>query len=68
MKITGKMLIEEVLKRHPETSRVFQKRGMGCLTCMGAAAESIQNGSRMHGIDPDQLLQELNRAVAGKKS
>ncbi len=66
MLITGDMIIGVVIGRHPGTAEVFRRRGMECLACLGAAAESIENGALMHGHDPEELLRELNRVVSGK--
>lgn len=60
MVVTGETTILEVLQREPRTREIFLKHGMGCITCMGAAMETIENGARMHGIDPQILLQDLN--------
>lgn len=53
------MSILEALQAHPKVREVFKKHGMACLTCMGAVQESIEAGARMHGIDLDTLLAEL---------
>lgn len=61
--ITKDTSIFEAIQTHPEVREVFKKHGMGCLSCMGAEAESIEAGAQMHGIDLDQLLQELNSLI-----
>ncbi len=63
MKITKDMNIAEVLKGFPSSKKVFEKHIPECLKCGGASAESIQRGATMHGIDPDMLVRELNRAA-----
>jgi hypothetical protein len=30
---------------------------------MGAVMESIESGARMHGMEPDELVDDLNRLV-----
>ncbi len=54
------MSIEEAIKFHPDVVEVFNKYHMGCFTCMGATAESIESGAQMHGVDVDELLTDLN--------
>ena len=66
MQITKDTIIDEVLKAHPESIRVFMKYNLGCIGCMGAAGESIEMGARMHGIDPEPLVKELNELFGGK--
>jgi len=67
MKITKDMTIAEALKTFPSSRKVFKKRIPECLTCGGAQAESIQRGATMHGIDPDMLIEELNRTAKPSK-
>ena len=66
MQITNDTVIDEVLKAHPESIRIFMKYNLGCIGCMGAAGESIEMGARMHGIDPEPLVKELNELFGGK--
>jgi hybrid cluster-associated redox disulfide protein len=53
------MSILEALQAHPQAKEIFKKHGMACLGCMGAMQETIEGGARMHGIDLDALLAEL---------
>lgn len=64
--ITKKTAIIEVLRSHPLARDIFAKHGMGCIGCMGATTETIENGAKMHDIDLDALLKELNEANLGK--
>jgi hybrid cluster-associated redox disulfide protein len=63
MQITKEMPINECLRLYPQTARVFVKYNMGCLGCMGATAESIESGTLMHGLDIDEILNELNKII-----
>lgn len=63
MKITETMTILEVLKLAPQTRKVFDRHGMGCRGCQGAEAESVARGAANHGLDPKQLVRELNEAA-----
>ena len=60
MEITKDTIIEDVLKSHPEAIQVLMKYNLGCIACMGATQESIEQGARMHGIDPEPIVKELN--------
>jgi len=55
-----KMSILEAFKKHPGARDVFVKYGLGCLACMGAVSESVESGARMHGVNPDLLIADLN--------
>lgn len=64
--ITRQTSIIELLRSHPLVREVFAKHGMGCIGCMGAATETIENGAKMHDIDVDALLKELNELCLKK--
>ena len=66
MQVTKDSIIEEVLKAHPQAIRVFMKYNLGCIGCMGAAGESIEMGARMHGVEPEPLVKELNELFGEK--
>ena len=58
--ITRKTAINQVLRSHPLARDIFAKHGMGCIGCMGATTETIENGAKMHDIDVEALVRELN--------
>jgi hybrid cluster-associated redox disulfide protein len=60
MKVTKESIIEDVLRAHPRAIEVLMKHNMGCVACMGATQESLEQGARMHGIDPEPIVKELN--------
>ncbi len=58
--ITRTTTIIEVLRSHPLARDIFTKHGMGCIGCMGATTETIENGAKMHDINVEALLKDLN--------
>lgn len=62
--ITRETPIMEVLRSHPQAREIFAKHGMGCIGCMGSLTETLENGARMHDIDVEALLKELNETKA----
>jgi hybrid cluster-associated redox disulfide protein len=66
MRITKDMTIEEVVQQFPETVQVFSRHGVGCLGCSAAQYDNIERGAAVHGLDTDQLVQELNTCVAAQ--
>ncbi len=54
----------EALQADPRAREVFAAHGMGCVGCMGVSMESIEDGAKMHGIDPQVVLGELNGLAA----
>lgn len=62
-KITVGMNISEVIEKHPEVISVFQKYNMGCIGCIAASFEKISDITKVHGIDANQFVKELNEVV-----
>ena len=58
----------EALQADPRARDVFAAYGMGCIGCMGVSMESIEDGARMHGIDPDAVLADLNKLVPAEEA
>jgi hybrid cluster-associated redox disulfide protein len=63
MALTKETTIIEALQAHPKAREVFVRHGMGCIGCMGAAMESIENGARMHGVDPEAVVKDLQKLL-----
>ncbi len=63
--ITKEMIIEEVMRQHPETIAVFRRFGLDCNECQIAAFEAVGHGAGVHAVDVEALLSELNRAIGG---
>jgi hybrid cluster-associated redox disulfide protein len=62
--LTKDMSIMEVVQKYPQTIKVFQEFGMGCIGCAAAHFENIVQGAADHGMDIDQLMQALNESVS----
>jgi hybrid cluster-associated redox disulfide protein len=58
---TKDMSIMETLQADSRAREVFVAFGMGCIGCMGVSLETIEDGAKMHGIEPDTVLAELNK-------
>ena len=62
--LSADVLIGSVMEKHPETREVFQKYfGSGCFDCPGQTYESIDMACRMHGVDQQAFLKELNSSL-----
>ena len=57
---TKEMTFAQVMQANPETVKVLRKFNLGCVGCMGAQNESLEQGASAHGINVDDLLKELN--------
>ncbi|MDD5284275.1 MAG: DUF1858 domain-containing protein [Desulfuromonadaceae bacterium] len=62
-KINKDMTFFEVMRRYPESVEVLRKHNLGCVGCMGAQNESLEQGANAHGLDVVALLKDLNAAV-----
>ena len=58
---TKDMSMMEALQADPRAKDVFAAYGMGCIGCMGVSTESIEDGAKMHGIDPKKVVADLNK-------
>ena len=65
--ITKDTGIIEVVQNHPEILQVFAEYGLGCVGCMAARFETLEQGAAAHGIDIDELVADLNKAIADNK-
>lgn len=61
--ITKSTPIIDVLRLLPQSRDIFIQHGMGCIRCMGLATETVENGAKLHGINVEGLLQELNQML-----
>ena len=62
-KITAKMNIREVIDKYPETIPVFAKYNMGCIGCIAASFETIEDIAAVHGTDVKAFVKDLNEAI-----
>ena len=62
-KITKEMGIMDIVQEHPETVEIFQKFGMGCIGCAAAHFENLEAGAKVHGIDIDAMVNEMNEDI-----
>lgn len=59
-KFTKDMTFAQALRSHPEVVKVLAKYNLGCIGCMGAQNESLEQGCTAHGLDVNEVLQDLN--------
>lgn len=64
-RVTGEMVISDVLLSTPGASGVFDRLGLGCPSCFAASMETLAAVASMHEVPLDVLLAELN-AVYGE--
>ncbi len=60
MKIEKTMTIGQLLEVAPEKAEILLNAGMHCLGCPASQGETIEEACMVHGIDIDELINELN--------
>lgn len=65
--ITKNMTFEELTSKYPGVIAPLFEKGLHCVGCHAAHAETIEQGARVHGINPDKLVKEINSIISGKK-
>lgn len=66
MTVTKKSVIGDVLDFDPETVQFFFAIGMHCLGCPASRGESIEDACAVHGTNADELVEQINKFLAGK--
>ena len=61
MTITKKTIIGDIIENVPEKVNILLDAGMHCIGCMISEDESLEEACMVHGIDVDDLVEELNR-------
>lgn len=67
MRVTKDMLIGDILDADRETARFFFEMGMHCLGCPSARGESLEMACAVHGVDVDEMVEEINTFLDSKK-
>lgn len=57
------MTFHEVMSKHPDVVKVLGSFNLGCVGCMGAQHETLEQGATAHGLDVEELLTALNAIV-----
>lgn len=57
-------LVGSLIKVYPSTKAIFEKHyGEGCFSCPGQIFETVEQTARMHNVDPNLILGEINEAI-----
>ena len=59
--VTADMLIGDLIRQNPSAVSVLTACGMHCLGCPASLMESISDACAVHGLDVDDVLEQLNR-------
>ena len=65
--IDKSMTFREIIEKHPGAEKVLTGKGMHCVGCPASAMETLEQGAMMHGLDADELTEEINKKISKKK-
>lgn len=60
MKIEKTTKIGEIIETAPEKAELLLQAGMHCLGCPAAREETLEEACAVHGIDVEELVNQLN--------
>ena len=61
MKIEKNTKIGELMEKAPEKVDILLEAGMHCIGCPASQEETIEEACMVHGIDVDEIIEELNK-------
>ena len=53
--------IGEILEKAPEKAEILLEIGMHCLGCPASQMETLEEACLIHGIDVNEVVDELNK-------
>jgi len=65
-KITKEMTIGQIIKSYPKTVFIFLDYDLHCVGCPMAGeegAEALEEAAKLHHINLEELLEDLNKAA-----
>ena len=60
MQVTKNMVISDIIRLDEGLIGVLMAAGMHCVGCPSAQAETLEEASIVHGLNPDVVTSELN--------
>ncbi len=67
-KVSKETMIGELLQIDGDIAPILFGIGMHCLGCPASQMETIEEAAMVHGIDPDDLVDEINSFLTSKAS
>lgn len=59
MRITKNTTIGQLLEMDPEMGNILTNIGMHCIGCPSAQNETLEQAAEVHGMDADDLIEDL---------
>ena len=64
-KITGNMIIGDILDLDNDCAPIFLEAGMHCLGCPSARGETLEEACEVHNMDVNVMTDKLNAFFEG---
>ena len=61
MKFSKDTNLSEIIEKAPEKVDILLEAGMHCIGCMASQFETLEEACMVHGIDVDELVEQLNK-------
>lgn len=65
-RVSRQTLIGELLQIDADIAPILMGIGMHCLGCPASQMESLEEAAAVHGINADDLVEEINNFLASK--
>ncbi|WP_147633932.1 DUF1858 domain-containing protein [Treponema pectinovorum] len=65
-KVSGDMLVGQIVKDFPEAIDTLMEIGMHCLGCPSSQMESLNDAAFVHGLDPEAVVKKVNEKLNSK--
>jgi len=65
--ISKKITFSELMEKYPEAAEILMNKGMHCIGCGMAMFETLEQGAMVHGLDADELVNEINKKLQKTK-
>ncbi len=67
-KVAKDTMIGELLQIDGDIAPILFGIGMHCLGCPASQMETVEEAAMVHGIDPDDLVEEINSFLMSKSA
>jgi iron-sulfur cluster assembly accessory protein len=68
--ITKDMIIGDVLQKYPDVAVIMLERGLHCVGCHANVYDTIEGGSKLHGLDDEtieKMVSDMNEFIKSEK-
>lgn len=65
--LSKKISFAKLLEENPDAADILMSRGMHCVGCPMAMQESLEDGAMAHGLDADEIINEIKKSKKKKR-